>query len=53
MSVGDSLVLAEDDLQYLITVQYIMLDTTDQNGFLSSDIVKQTSMKYSTLDFAF
>ena len=36
MSVGDSLVLS--DLQFLINVQYPMLDTTDQNGFLSSDI---------------
>ena len=39
MSVGDSLVLAlADDLEYLINVQYPIVDTTDQNGYLSTDI---------------
>ena len=36
MSVGDSLVLS--DLQFLINVQYPMLDTRDQNGFLRSEV---------------
>ena len=49
MSVGDSLVLS--DLQFLINVQYPIVDTTDQNGFLSSK--HQTSMQYSTSNFAF